>query len=93
MAVSTGSLQFILNGLVDGTITIIDGDTAYITRQKYANKYISFLPNPLQFYPMFNYNLATDTFSIVNTDDISFTATDLFIGNDWFVTNQLLVLT
>lgn len=87
---TTGTFSTIITNLQNGTITLQSGSIAYLTRTAYANFYQDYVPSPEQFYATLNVNLSTYSVDILNSDEITFTATDLISANDWFVVNQLL---
>jgi len=85
------TLSDALADLTAGTITLVSGVQAQLTREVYYEPYTDIV-NYQQFVPIVYFNIIEQTLAISNTASIQFTPTDIFTADDWVVLNEELVV-
>jgi hypothetical protein len=87
--VEEGTLQSVLNALINNEVTLLSGTLAYLTREAYLAPFVNFV-DPILLTARVIFNIITQEVQIYNTENIFITPNDLFINTDWIISNQLV---
>jgi hypothetical protein len=81
------TLETQLNALTAGSITLVNGVIAQLTRQAYITPYENIL-NYQQYVPIVYFNIIEDELSMTDYQPIQFSTSDIYSATDWVVLNE-----